>query len=115
MSENAIVTDTDTTVADTILQQLGGNQFLAMTGAHCLVAGDDYLLMRLTRNKLQATHLRITLNAKDLYDMDYLKVINPTAANQYHHGHRSLARFENLYFDMLAPNFETATGLYTRL
>lgn len=39
------------TVAKTILEQLGGSRFLALTGSRNLVGDDTSLTMRLARNK----------------------------------------------------------------
>ena len=41
-----------TTIATTILQQLGGSRFIAMTGAKNLVAEENALIFRLPENWL---------------------------------------------------------------
>lgn len=59
------------TVASTILAQLGGNRFLAMTGAKNLLNGGDYLQFdvpaRMVRGR--ANKVRITLDASDTYTL----------------------------------------------
>ena len=95
-------------VAETILQQLGGNKFIAMTGSKNFIAGDYFLRMNLTKNKAKAKWLKITLNGKDLYDMDFF-----TADKDFNL--TSKAKFEDVYFDELCFYFTKATGLFTRL
>ena len=58
-------------VAKTILNQLGGNKFVVMTGSKNFLAGENFLRMNLTKNLAKAKWLKITLNGKDLYDMDF--------------------------------------------
>ena len=45
-------------VAKEILNQLGGNKFIAMTGSKQFVAGENYLAMKLTRNGSGANYLK---------------------------------------------------------
>jgi hypothetical protein len=59
--------------ASTILQQLGGNKFIDMTGSHTFVCDKNWLRMTLTKNKIGAKWLRITLNSMDTYDMEFIK------------------------------------------
>ena len=47
-------------VAREILKQLGGNKFRMMTGAKNLVAGDNFLAMRIGRNSSNSNYLKIT-------------------------------------------------------
>jgi hypothetical protein len=49
-------------VAKTILNQLGGNKFAAMTGAKNFVDCGDALSMKIGRNKTSSNYLKITLN-----------------------------------------------------
>lgn len=62
-------------VAKTILHQLGGNRFLAMTGAKQLVGGPDFLQMTLPRGLAanKATRCTVKLNAFDTYDVHFGK------------------------------------------
>jgi len=61
------------TVAQTILRQLGGNKFIAMTGAKNLLATDKGLQCKIGTGATDGiTHLRIDL-VNDLYTMTFLK------------------------------------------
>lgn len=64
-----------TTTANTILAQLGGNRFLAMTGAKSLVGGADMLQFDLPRGFAtnKANKVRVTLTASDLYRVSFYK------------------------------------------
>ncbi|HEX8551797.1 MAG TPA: hypothetical protein VF681_09605 [Abditibacteriaceae bacterium] len=60
------------TVANTIRQQLG-NRFVVMTGA-CNWLGDARSLsFKIGRNSRGVTHVRVTLNDADLYDIEFIK------------------------------------------
>lgn len=97
-------------VANTILQQLGGRRFLAMTGAKNLQASAYALTMKLPSNmtKGRATHFRITLTGDDLYHLQALRV------RGYGPEH-SVAEEGGIYCDMLRERFEAITGLRTSL
>lgn len=95
-------------VAQTILEQLGGNKFVVMTGCKNFLAVENGINMKLTRNKCKAQWLRITLNGKDLYDMKFYsadKELNKTTK----------VEFNDVYCDQLQSLFTQATGLYTSL
>lgn len=95
-------------VAQTILQQLGGNKFVAMTGSKNFIASENFLRMNLTRNKAKAKWLKITLNANDTYTMDFF-----TADKNFNL--TSKVKFEDVYCDQLCFLFTKATGLFTSL
>lgn len=62
------------TTAQTILAQLGGNRFSAMTGAKNFVGGDDMLQFDLGRGaKNKANKVRVTLTTADLYRLDFYR------------------------------------------
>jgi len=93
--------------ATTILNQLGGNKFIAMTGSKNFLSTENSLQMNLTRNKVNAQYLKIELTSMDLYNMKFysfrgseLKVKN---------------QIEGVYFDQLQDIFTNVTGLYTSL
>ena len=103
-----MTTQTNMQIAQTILNQLGGNKFIAMTGSKNFGAGENYLSMNLTRNKIKAQYLTITLNSMDTYDMCFFSVdkqFNRTVK----------ASIEGVYCDMLQDIFTQHTGLYTHL
>ena len=58
------------------LQQLGGNRFIAMTGAKNLAIdkSKNELHMKIMRNAKGISHVRIRLTSMDLYDMEFLQV-----------------------------------------
>ena len=95
-------------VAKTILEQLGGNQFCMMTGAKNLVDCGDALAMKIGRNKTSSNYLKITLNMMDLYDVRFSRV-SPMG------GERSVTEYNNVYNDSLVEVFEKHTGMYTSL
>ena len=95
-------------VARTILEQLGGNKFCAMTGAKNLVDCGDALAMKIGRNKTSSNYLKITLNMMDLYDVRFSRV-------SLKGGERSVTEYNNVYNDSLVDVFEKHTGMYTKL
>lgn len=60
--------------ANAILEQLGGNRFIAMTGAKHVVYGKSGLVLKIgQRPANKATHLQITLDAgTDSYTVQFL-------------------------------------------
>ena len=94
---------TDMTVAKTILEQLGGNRFIAMTGAKNFSGTENSLLFRVPSRK--ANWVKITLDASDTYTMEFSLV---RGANI-----KSVKQVSMVYFDMLQDIFEEVTGFYT--
>ena len=94
-------------VALTILEQLGGNRFVAMTGAKSLVKGSDSLTFRLGRNKSKANLIQITLTEADEYDMTFYKLRGIDL--------QVVDAVSGLYVENLVECFENKTGLYTSL
>lgn len=96
-------------MAQDILSQLGGRQFLAMTGSKNLVYDHDSLTMKLVPNRSKAKYLKITLNSMDTYDLVWFTCNRQTLE-------RTTKRENSgVYCDMLRMVFETETGLYTKL
>ncbi len=95
------------TVATTILSQLGGNRFIAMTGACKLIGSPNALTFKIGRNARNITHVTVTLTAMDDYQVEFLNVragkISP------------VAYAEGVYADNLAEVFTDKTGLDTHL
>ena len=102
---------TDMTVAKTILRQLGGNKFRAMTGAKNFVGTDNSLSFRLPGGggfcKNGINSVRITLNSMDLYDVVYMRIWGSKV--------KTVEEVSGLYFDSLTDSFERVTGLATSL
>ena len=96
-------------VANTILQQLGGNKFIVMTGAKNFVCGDGYMVFKFGRNSSRANHLRIELDrGRDLYNMVFIRVGPKTRLKE-------LKKYEGVYNDQLQELFTEYTGMYTSL
>jgi len=98
----------DTQVAATILQQLGGRQFIAMTGAHSFVASPKGMSCKLRSNMSKAGVLRITLNGNDLYKMEFVTLRGKTTFGKV------LFEYDDVYCDDLQDFFTQVTGMYTR-
>ena len=98
----------DMSVAKTILSQLGGNKFCALTGAKNFIDTGDGLSMKIGRNKTSSNYLKITLNMMDLYDVRFSRV-SPKG------GERSVTEYNNIFNAQLVEVFEKHTGMYTSL
>jgi hypothetical protein len=92
-------------IAQTILNQLGGNKFLAMTGAKNLVAGERELQMRFG---LIRRTMRIELAANDTYRVRLYRL---TRGLEVH----TVAAQDDVTNEMLVPVVERMTGLRTSL
>ena len=65
-------------IAGTILEQLGGNKFIAMTGASHFVSDGNTLRMTLPKNGSKANRLYITLDeGTDTYTMHFFRYTAP--------------------------------------
>lgn len=99
------------TIASTILEQLGGNKFIAMTGARNFLALPDGLSFQLPggggRIKKGINNVQIILNASDTYKMYFSRRRGLTFAN--------VATVEDVYCDQLQTEFTINTGLHTTL
>lgn len=99
-------------IASTIFAQLGGNRLIAMTGAKMFAVGENdneevYLTFRIGRNAKSVNHVKVTLNALDLYNVEYINIREANLTIK--------ALAENIYNDMLKTNFEENTGMYLSL
>lgn len=61
------------TTATTIFNQLGGNQFVAMTGAKCLVSSENGLTFQIGKNASKANLVKVTTNGNDTYNLQFWK------------------------------------------
>lgn len=95
------------TVANEILNQLGNRRFSAMTGATNFVGSETALTFKIMRNEKKVTHVRITLNEVDLYDVEF---INVRGLN-----YKTLETVNNVYAENLRNVFTANTGLDTNL
>lgn len=97
-------------IAETILKQLGGNQFVAMTGAKNFgFDANGSLSFRLPTRKINC--VKITPNALDLYDIEFRKITRRKLDIDNH----LVAMDGNIYADNLRGIFEKETGLRTSL
>lgn len=97
----------DLNVANNIVAQLGGSRFIALTGAKNFVGGDNYVQFGIPlKTKNQSNKVRITLNANDLYDVEFFYVRGTSLKEK--------GSFNNVYADNLLDVFESATGVYGR-
>ena len=95
-------------IAKTILQQLGGNKFIAMTGAKNLAHTNKGLQMKIGRNAKGVTHVIIDLDkGKDLYDIEFVKVRGASR--------KTVKKLKGIYADQLGEVFTRYTGLNVRL
>ena len=103
----------------TILTQLGGRRFTAMTGSKNFMFADItesnpvfWLRMDLVRNKARVNRLKIYLNSDDTYTMCFYK---QTIKNYTDVVIINEVKFECVYCDQLQAIFTEVTGLYTSL
>ena len=106
-------------VADTILEQLGGGRFAAMTGSRNFVSDGNTLRMSLAKNASKANKLYITLEADDTYTMRFFRYTAPKFNSRTisftDEKITEIKSYSGVYFDMLQDLFTEVTGLYTRL
>lgn len=95
-------------VAQTILEQIGGNKFVAMTGAKQLVGGPDFLQFAIGRGATnKANKVKIILGADDRYTVEFWKIRGVNCDR--------VEAVEGVYADNLARTFNERTGFDTRL
>lgn len=106
-------------VADIILQQLGGNKFLVMTGANHLVSDGNTLRMQLPKNSSKANRLHITLEADDTYTVRFFRYtagkLNKKTYTWTEDKMEEIKTVEGVYCDMLQDIFTQVTGMCTHL
>lgn len=94
-------------VANTILAQLGGRRFIAMTGAKNLGGEAKSLSFKIPKAKNGISYVKITLDPDDTYTVQFLKIYGRKVT--------TVAEYSNVYADQLRNLFESNTGLYTSL
>ena len=94
-------------VAKTILQQLGGNRFIAMTGAKNFGSSKNSLQFKIGRNSKSISHVIITLKSSDLYDVEFIRIrgVKRTVVK----------KLKGVYADQLGTMFKKYTGMNVRL
>jgi len=94
-------------VAQTILHQLGDRKFIVMTGAKNLIGSHNSFSCKIGRNSKAISHVKITLNSKDLYDIEFIRIRKYEA--------KIINSYNDIYCDQLKDIFEENTGLYLTL
>lgn len=108
-------------IAVTILQQLGGNRFVAFTGAKDFTTIKNGLQFKIGRNASKANRIEITLNGADLYDMKFIKYRPFSVKVDHRKGEvktieeksETVKEWNDVYCDQLQDLFTETTGLYT--
>lgn len=95
------------TVAQTILAQLGGGVFQAMTGAKNLTASEDTLTFGIGRNSQRINRVEITLNASDTYDLKFWRITKKSW--------KVVKEISDIYVSELREVFTDTTGLETSI
>jgi len=96
-------------IANTIVQQLGGSRRLQIfIGLKQILTASNAVTLVFPKPKHRGAvnRVRITLNGKDLYDMEFIRT----------HGHsvKVVKEFNDVYAEDLKDRFEDGTGLYIR-
>lgn len=97
-------------IAVEILNQLGGNKFIVMTGAKSFVwLEKGGLIFKLPSNFASngINLVKIELDPSDTYNMEFYKSRGVSV--------KGIASYEMIYCDQLQDIFTEATGLYTHL
>lgn len=107
------------TIAETILRQLGGSRFIAMTGAKNFSTNGNDLCFSVGKNKSKANRVKIILDLDDTYRVQFIKFIEAkfnTKTFQFTESKvEMLEELEMIYCEQLQEVFTNYTGLYTRL
>ena len=95
--------------AGQIIYQLGGNRFIAMTGAKNFTVSsrENCAGFQIGRNPAGVNWLKIYLNAWDTYDIEFLKMTKNDI--------KLVQKVENVYHDQLQSIFTEVTGMLTHL
>lgn len=104
---------TDTTIAQTILEQLGGKRFALMTGAKHFIADNNELRFQLPGGTFsrRINRVSVRLDPSDTYTMTFQNI----RRNRNDLRIDTIATRENVYCDQLQEVFKSVTGLDTKL
>ena len=98
-------------IAQTIIDQLGGKRFIAMTGARAIYALDSGVQFGLPGSggftKHGINRVRIILEPSDTYTVKFFKIRGMKKTHEI--------EYSNVYDDNLQSVFREATGLDTNL
>lgn len=106
-------------VPNTILQQMGGNKFIVMTGSKNFIGDGNTLRMTLAKNYSKANRLEVTLEADDLYTMRFYKYtagrLNKKTWSWTEDKVEEVYTVSGIWFDQLQEIFTNVTRMYTYL
>ena len=106
--------NTETKVAETILEQMGGaSRIRAMTGAKTFVVDPSGVSFRFpNRGARKPNYVCVALDlATDTYSVEFGRIFKKGGVPTY----AKLASFNGIYCDALVRLFEDQTGLYLSL
>ena len=110
---------TEFTVADVILDQMGGQRLIAMTGVKHFMDMGDGIKMSLPKNKSKANRLYIKLEADDTYTMRFYKFrqgrFDIKKACYIPEKEVEVKTIEGVFCDELQSHFQRVTGMFTYL
>ena len=97
---------TSAQISQTILEQLGGSKFRAMTGVKNFLRSNNSISMHLpnTKNKIKAKYLTVFLNPDDTFRLRFQK-----------RNLETIIDITDIHADHLQNTFTQTTGLYTHL
>ena len=103
-------------VAETIRQQLGGQRFVAMTGAKHFLGGDNTLSFQISaRNEAKIKGCRIRLDPDDTDTQVFLKMAKKDPVFRTSTGMDVVEERSGLHAEDLRRVFTSVTGLDTHL
>lgn len=106
-------------IAMTILDQLGGNRFIAMTGAKDFFTNGNDCCFSIPKNASKANRIKIILETDDTYTMEFIKFVSGwfDHKNLIYHDSKveTIKKVKGLFFDQLTDIFTDVTKMYTSL
>ena len=107
-------------VANIILEQLGGNKFIVMTGASHFMSDGNTLRMTLPKNGSKANRLYITFDEEtDTYTMRFFRYTAPRMNTKTFtftsEKVKEIYETSGVYFNQLQPIFTSVAGFDTHL
>lgn len=93
-----------------LIKQLGGNRFIAMTGAKNFIGHENGISFKIMRNPMKVTHVAIDLDPSDTYTLEFLNIKTRPKLEKSIISTRYM-----VYGDQLQEIFTRETGLDTHL
>ncbi len=99
-------------IINTMVSQLGGNRFFAMTGSKPqykdISNHNPHIALKLARNGSKANYLKIHYKSgSDLYRMEFIRMTRTR--------NETIKEYDGIYGDQLSELFTEYTGLYAHL